>query len=506
MGDFAAGSARRRWLLLFALLVYACAFQGARPLYSPDEGRYTNVALAMLDDGDWLRPMLHHEVEHWSKPPLTYWAIATSVAVFGRHEFAARLPFALAFALTTLLLVPLGRRFTPAQPWLPALVYATFLFPPSAANLVTTDTLLTLWEALQAFAFASLWWAATPRAQTRARLLLWLAAALAFMTKGPPGLLILAASAAFAASCAGWRGLLRIFRWDGLLVFVIVGGAWYADVAIREPGVIRYFLVEEVVNRVASDKMHRNAEWYGAFKVYLPVLVLGTLPWFVPAAHALWKRRAGLWRRIRSNDESRLLLCWVVLPLAVFALSRSRLPLYVLPLFVPFALVAARAIEPLDLAPAWRRMAIAAWCVLLVLARIVPAYMDVAADDKRLAEELRAQLTALPGEIAFIETAPRYGLRFYLGSEIERLYLPDSTPTRQSEEFGREMREQEGCRVLLAEPQDLQRIERELRRDAVPYRRLADTRGYVVIAQLSHDCPAYAMQPDGVLPGEPPRG
>ncbi|MGH8174287.1 MAG: ArnT family glycosyltransferase, partial [Rhodanobacteraceae bacterium] len=85
-------SNRWRWLLIAAVIVYACALQGWRPLYSPDEGRYTNVALNMLDSGDWLRPMLHPEVEHWAKPPLTYWSIATSVAVFGRNEFAARLP------------------------------------------------------------------------------------------------------------------------------------------------------------------------------------------------------------------------------------------------------------------------------------------------------------------------------------------------------------------------------------------------------------------------------
>src|ERR1700752_2810690 len=78
----------RGWLLVLVVLAYACAFQGTRPLYSPDEGRYTNVAPNMLDNGDWLRPMLHPEVEPWAKPPLTYWSVATSFAVFGRHEFA----------------------------------------------------------------------------------------------------------------------------------------------------------------------------------------------------------------------------------------------------------------------------------------------------------------------------------------------------------------------------------------------------------------------------------
>ena len=61
-----ATTIRHRWLLVLAVLVYAIAFQGTRGLYSPDEGRYTNVALNMLDSGDWLRPMLHPEVEHWS--------------------------------------------------------------------------------------------------------------------------------------------------------------------------------------------------------------------------------------------------------------------------------------------------------------------------------------------------------------------------------------------------------------------------------------------------------
>ena len=160
----------QRWLIVLAVLVYAIAFQGTRALYSPDEGRYTNVALNMLDSGDWLKPMLHPEVEHWSKPPMTYWAVAASVAVFGRNELAARLPGALAFAGTILLMMRLGRRFVPAQPWLPALTYATFVFPPLAANLVTTDTLLTLWETLQAVAFVELWYAATPRDARRARL------------------------------------------------------------------------------------------------------------------------------------------------------------------------------------------------------------------------------------------------------------------------------------------------------------------------------------------------
>ena len=88
------GPARRRvWISVLAVLL-AFTFLGMRGIWDPDEGRYTNVALNMLDSGDWLEPHRHHETGHWTKPPLTYWAIAASVAAFGRDPWAARLPAA----------------------------------------------------------------------------------------------------------------------------------------------------------------------------------------------------------------------------------------------------------------------------------------------------------------------------------------------------------------------------------------------------------------------------
>ncbi len=481
-------AARVRWLLVAAVLLYALALQGARPLYSPDEGRYTNVALVMLATGDWLHPKLHHEVEHWSKPPLTYWSIAASFAVFGHHAFAARLPGALAFACTILLLMRLGRHFVPEQPWLPAIVYASFAFPTFASNLVTTDTLLALWEVLEVAAFVELWWAATPRAARRARLLLGLAAGLAFMTKGPPGLLALAACLVFAIWSDGWSGLRRAFGWDALLVFLVVGGAWYAVVTVQDPRVMHYFLVEEVVNRVASDKMHRNGEWYGALKIYLPTLLLGSLPWLPVIAVAVWRHRRDALTRIGANPHLRLLACWCVLPLIVFTLARSRLPLYLIPLFAPLALLVARQLVPFALVPRWRWIALVAWCALLVLVRAAPAWFDIDDDDRALAAAIGQQLPTAPDEIAFVETAPRYGLRFYLGSEIERLDLADQPPTAQAQDLASEVIENEGCRLYLARPHQADALERELDKHRIVWSRLRDVRGYAVLAEVDRDC------------------
>lgn len=478
----------RRALVIAAVLLYACLLQGVRPLYSPDEGRYTDVALVMLDSGDWLHPKLNSETPHWSKPPLAYWGIAASLAAFGRHEFAARLPGALAFGGTILLVGRLGRRFVPRQPWLPGLVYATFAFPSLASNLVTTDTLLALWETLQVVAFVELWWSEAPAAARRARWLLGVAAGLAFMTKGPPGLLALAACLLFAVSGEGARGLRRTLSWQMLLAFALVGLGWYAVVTLQDPRVLHYFLVEEVVNRVASARMHRNPEWYGAFVVYGPTLLLGTLPWLPVLAAAAWRHRRDALAHVRGDAQARLLACWFLLPLLVFALARSRLPLYVIPLFAPLALVAARRLVPWAVLPRWRFALLAAWCVALVLLRAVPAWLDVDDDDRRLAAALDAQLAPAPDEVAFVGTAPRLGLRFYLGSEIGRLTLPGDPPAAQSAEFLAESVPHHGCRALLARDARADDLERLLAERGGRWRRLPDARGYRAYAQAGAGC------------------
>ena len=66
---------------------------GGRSLNEPDEGRYAEIAREMIELNDWLVPHLWY-VPHLDKPPLTYWAVAISISVFGENEWAVRLPLA----------------------------------------------------------------------------------------------------------------------------------------------------------------------------------------------------------------------------------------------------------------------------------------------------------------------------------------------------------------------------------------------------------------------------
>src|SRR5258706_6192894 len=240
-----------RLLALALLLLFAFAFQGTRGLWSPDEGRYTQVALEMLGSGDFIHPRLHSEHPHYSKPPLTYWAIAASIDTLGHNEWAVRLPHALAFVLTVLLLFGLGRELVPLRPWLPPLIYLSMLLPYIAANSVTTDTPLALCTTLYAFAFVRARRLEPGAARRNVVLLLWLGAGFAFMVKGPPGLLPLAGLLLCAYGEALRPPVRSYFSVPGLLLFALGAFPWFAKGALDRPEVAPSFLGEEVGTRGA---------------------------------------------------------------------------------------------------------------------------------------------------------------------------------------------------------------------------------------------------------------
>ncbi len=480
-------------LLLGALLAYALAFQGSRGLFAPDEGRYVGVALEMLRDGDWVHPRLHPEQPHYTKPPLTYWALASSMAVLGRNEWAARLPNALAFAATVLLVWALARRLVPERTWLPPLVYATSLGPYVAANIVTTDTLLALWETLAVLAFVGAWEAANEVRRGRCVFLMWTALGLAFLTKGPPGLLPLLSVAVFVALRRGLRDLLRFARPAGLLAFVLVGVSWYVKVVLDQSDLLIRF-GREVVGRVATAEHHRNPQWWGGLVVHGAGFLLGALPWTIPLLVSVARRlRSGSLRArlevFLAREENLFLFLWLCLPLAVFLVSRSRLPLYTLPLFVPLSLLGPRLLPG---GGTWRRsawVALGAWAVVLAAARGAAATVSVVEkDDRALAAEI-VRLAGRPGEVTFVGAAPRYGVGFYLDVEVERLASrPAPGPSGPIETLAEEWKEpgdrREGPRVYLVVPALAPLFERAAAASGQRHERLGVVSSFLVYREV----------------------
>lgn len=383
----------RAWLLLAALLLLlGFAFQGTRGLWSPDEGRFTGGAVQMLDSGHWLLPRYSPDQPNLSKPPLTYWLIAASVAAFGHDTWAVRAPYALAYALTALLAALIAQPWMHRRAWLAGLVYGLALGPFLTANIVSTDVFLALFEALAMLGVSRA--LLQPAARTRWLLLAGAGFGLGFLTKGPPALLPLLGMLPYALRRGGWRAFAGLFAPAMLLPFLLLGASWYVLIMLRLPGAAHTFLYREVYERVFTATQERNPQWYGGFKVYLPFLLLATLPWWPALGRPLRQLlRRDAWRRWwHEADPALLLWPWVLLPLLVFFLARSRLPLYVLPLLLPLCLLAARQIAPhVDLRRRGQRAALLLWVLLLLAIKAGAAlYLPTRNDERALATQLRA--------------------------------------------------------------------------------------------------------------------
>ena len=203
---------------------------------------------------------------------------------------------------------------------------------------------------------------------------------------------------------------------------------WYAAQLRVRPDLLGYLLGTEVAARVASEGFDRSP---GAGRH--PAALRAGAPGRGAALGALGDgARVGDSgeRRLRpaSDPGLRLVALWLLLPLAVFFASQSRLPLYLLPLSVPASLAIARALPADAFAPRRRRWALAVWALLLVGLRGLGGVWVSDRDGRRLARELAASLPYPPAELVVVNRKAPYSLSFYFDVDVERVALESISP------------------------------------------------------------------------------
>ncbi|WP_456431900.1 hypothetical protein [Thermosulfuriphilus sp.] len=277
--------------------------------------------------------------------------------------------------------------------------------------------------------------------------------ALAFLTKGP----------AIFPVAAG----LVVFRWlqrrkfplhpslpEGMVLFLLLGLSWYFLVVIKISGSFSLLLQEQVIGRLFSPVYHRNSSWYAPFYLYLPILTLGGLPWALIWVKAFKELGPGGLRKVLSGRHFSLLGLWFLVPLVVFSLAKSRLPLYILPLFAPLSLMTCGLFlkmgyfrGPLRISP---RLAV--WLFVLLALKFTAAKIPFPQDAWVYSQALGPYLKSSSCHLA-LEGIYLDGLSFYTGINFD--YLPDSiaTKTAQTEVSWRqkikEIRTQGRCLLVV---------------------------------------------------------
>lgn len=349
-------SHRERWLLALLALAFVLFLGlrlGAIGFFDPDEGRYASIPVAMLRTGDYVVPQLGG-FPYLEKPPLLYWLTAGSFALFGRSEFAGRLPVLLFGLLGLFSIFCLGKkiggvRLGLTSAGLLALTVQWYVH----SRLLTTDMILAgaMTAGLTLFFIGSETGRRAPFAGFYAAL------AAATLAKGLigivlPGLII----GAFILLSRRWRLLLTMRPGLGVLIFGLLVIPWFLLVQQRFPEFIHYFLIDQHVSRFAAE----DAEHIKPFWFYIPILIAGFFPWIFHLPAVLRPDR----RAESASARPARLFCWLWLAVifGFFSVSRGKLMSYLLPAYPPLAFLVAQLFDRLWEQPtalaAWRRIRI----------------------------------------------------------------------------------------------------------------------------------------------------
>ena len=336
-----------RWLWLAAVAVIYGLHLGGPALWDVDEAIYADIARHMAESGDWVLPVFNG-APRFDKPPLLMWAQAAAMRLVGVGELAARLP-SYVFGLAGVALAgALGARFFSERAGLFAsFVLATSLLWFAESRIGLLDTALSVWIAAALCLVHRI-----DEGHAPSHLALWGVLALGVLTKGPVAVVLVGAA---SLAAMGWRRWWRhvASRWSlaGLAVFAAVALPWHAAVYARagEPWVQDYFGYHMWTRFTQPIEAH-GYPWY----FYLPVLAAGMLPWTGLGAAALWAavaQRPALRRAVSPANSGRtrasgaavpprrLLAWWAGAVLLFFSLSRTKLPGYILPAFLPLAVL-----------------------------------------------------------------------------------------------------------------------------------------------------------------------
>ena len=347
------------------LLCFYAFYLGVHPLFTPDEGRYSEVAREMLATGDYVTPRVNG-VAFLDKPVLYYWLQAAAMWAFGVNEWAIRCFPALFGLLGCLMTYVAGRQlFDRRTGLLSAVILATSPLYFGGAHYANLDLEVAVLISCALLCFITAFKQDVPKLSFL--LAAYVFAALAFLTKGLIGVVFpIMIVGSWVVLLWRWKILSQAKLVVGLALMAAIILPWYILVQRANPEFLHFFFVTQQFTRFlsAADFNSKSPVWF-----YAPVVLVGFLPWtlflfqamidsfktcwqlcknsnFVIARSpkgdvAIQHLKTGLLRSAR-NDAQLFLLLWIMIIFTFFSIPHSKLVGYILPIFPPLALLTGR--------------------------------------------------------------------------------------------------------------------------------------------------------------------
>lgn len=329
--------------VLFLILTFFFGlFLGARPLSTPDEGRYAEIPREMALSGDLVTPRLNG-IKYFEKPPLFYWMESASIKLFGLGEFTLRLLPMLFGILGCLIVYGVGRRLFGREAGIAAcLTLATSLLYYAHTRILILDMGVSVFMsgALLFYLLAT----QEPEKGTQNAFLtgFFSFSALAVLTKGLigaviPGAVILLWTLPFKR----WKELSLAFKPWGIFLFFALAAPWHVFASLKNPEFFDFYFIHEHFTRFLTTEHGR----YKPFLFFVPILLGGLFPW----VSFLGEPFQNFKRKIKGDPVYQFLILSIAFIFLFFSASKSKLIPYILPVFPLISLLIGK-----EIASFWR--------------------------------------------------------------------------------------------------------------------------------------------------------
>ena len=329
-------------LILFVLCMIIYGASCFRPLWNPDETRYAEIAVEMVNSHDYTIPTLNY-VPYFEKPIFAYWLTALAVKLFDFGRFSVRLPATVSGALLVCLAyffaISLQRSRQVAL--MAAILLATAVEFAALSTTLTTDMVFSLFLNLT---WLSFWKARSLDFRSRAwSLAFWAFLAFAFLTKGPLALILTGGMLfVFGVLSGHWVWIKRIGLFKGALIFALINLPWHLAVHFRDWRFLYMFYVRENFQAFFNGEIHHSQPIY----FYGVVLLSGFFPWTPLLFYSAWDYVRDRIRKgfsgLRSGNEGTIyLLSCIFWVFFFFTMASAKLGTYILPAFPSLAIACA---------------------------------------------------------------------------------------------------------------------------------------------------------------------
>lgn len=322
------------WVAL-AVLLLLLAGNNLLPVTDNVESNYALTAKEMVLSGDWTSPQIYGN--YWfDKPIMFYWLTALSYKFLGFTDFASRLAPTV-FGTLAVIMAGFGgcKLYSSRAGLYSMLILGSCLLFFVLSKLIITDAVLFLFfNATLLFFYLG---HSTP--QKKYYYVMYAAAGLATLTKGPvgfllPGLIIVL----FLLLTKDWRALTRAKLCSGTCLFLLVTAPWYYIMyKLHGAAFLDVFLgVHNVLRATVSEHPQDNVWYY-----YTVLLLLMAFPWvsYLPPALQNALRQDGHWHLPAPREL--FLIINMVTVFFFFQNMATKYPTYTYPLLFPLALLIA---------------------------------------------------------------------------------------------------------------------------------------------------------------------